>query len=71
MSIIGKQIKKYRTAKGITQERLGEPIGVTTQEVSKWGRSGTPDAELPPNLSQTPGIGIDALSGRKQIFYTI
>ncbi len=61
MSVIGKQIKKFRTAKGITQEQLGELVGVTTQAVSKWERGGTPDAELLPKLSQVLGVSIDAL----------
>ena len=34
MSVIGEQIKKYRTERDITQERLGELIGVTTQAES-------------------------------------
>ena len=49
MSVIGEQIKKIRTEKGITQEQLGELIGVTTQAVSRWERGGTPDAELLPD----------------------
>ena len=44
MSVIGKQIKRYRTQKGLTQEQLGQLLGVTTQAVSKWERGGTPDA---------------------------
>lgn len=63
MSVIGQQIKKYRTAKGITQEQLGELVGVTTQAVSKWERGGTPDAELLPALSKVLSVSIDALFG--------
>ena len=37
MSVIGKQIKKYRNQKKYTQEKLGSLIGVTTQAVSKMG----------------------------------
>lgn len=44
MSVIGKQIKKYCTKKGFTQEQFGQLLGVTTQAVSKWERGGTPDA---------------------------
>lgn len=66
MSIIGKQIKKYRTAKGITQEQLGQLVGVTTQAVSKWERGGTPDAELLPRLSQVLSVSIDALFGGEE-----
>ncbi len=66
MSVIGRQIKKYRTAKGITQEQLGNIIGVTTQAVSKWERGGTPDAELLPALSDALSVSIDALYGREE-----
>lgn len=63
MSVIGQQIKKYRMAKGITQEQLGQLVGVTTQAVSKWERGGTPDAELLPKLSETLSVSIDTLFG--------
>ena len=66
MSVIGEQIKKYRTGRDITQERLGELIGVTTQAVSRWERGGTPDAELLPVLSEVLGVSIDALFGREE-----
>lgn len=66
MSIIGKQIKKYRVAKNITQEQLGQLVGVTTQAVSKWERGSTPDAELLPALSQVLCVSIDTLFGREE-----
>lgn len=66
MSIIGQQIKKYRMAKGITQEQLGQQLSVTTQAVSKWECGGTPDAELLPSLSDALGVSIDALFGREE-----
>ena len=61
MSVIGEQIKKIRTEKGITQEQLGELIGVTTQAVSRWERGGTPDAELLPRISDVLGVSTDSL----------
>lgn len=70
MSVIGKQIKKYRTLKGITQEQLGQLVGVTTQAVSKWECGGTPDAELLPRLSQVLSVSIDALFGREEQSFT-
>ena len=66
MSVIGQQIKKYRIAKNLTQEQLGQLVGVTTQAVSKWERGGTPDAELLPKLSDVLGVSIDALFGREE-----
>lgn len=66
MSTIGQQIKKFRTAKGITQEQLGQLVGVTTQAVSKWECGGTPDAELLPSLSDALDVSINALFGREE-----
>lgn len=66
MSVIGKNIKKYRVEKGITQEELGQLVGVTTQAVSKWECGGTPDAEMLPQLSQALSVSIDALFGREE-----
>ncbi len=65
-NVIGGQIKKYRVAKGITQEKLGQLVGVTTQAVSKWERGGMPDTELLPDLSSVLGVSIDALFGREE-----
>ena len=61
--------KKYRTAKGITQEQLGELVGVTTQAVSKWERGGTPDAELLPQLSEVLEVSIVSLPHRGTVVY--
>ncbi len=71
MSVIGQNIKKYRVQKGITQEQLGQLVGVTTQAVSKWERGGTPDAELLPMLSEVLGVSIDALFSREEQNYML
>lgn len=71
MSVLGKQIKKFRSAKGYTQEQLGQLVGVTTQAVSKWECGGTPDAELLPKLSQVLSVSIDALFGREEENFTM
>ena len=34
--IIGNNIKRIRQNKGVTQEQLGDSIGVSGQAVSKW-----------------------------------
>ena len=66
MNTISRQIKKYRTEKGITQEQLGTLVGVSMQAVSKWERGGTPDIELLPVLADVLEVSIDELFGRKQ-----
>ena len=66
MSVIGEQIKKFRIERGITQDRLGQLVGVTTQAVSRWERGGTPDAEILPELAKILGVSIDALFGREE-----
>lgn len=65
-SVIGKNIKDFRKAAGITQEELGRMIGVTTQAVSKWECGGTPDAELLPAIANNLGVSIDALFGKTE-----
>ncbi len=65
MSVIGQYIKKFRTARGITQEQLGQLVGVSTQAVSKWECGGTPDVELLPAIADQLNVSIDALFGRE------
>ena len=71
MSVIGEQIKKYRVERGITQEQLGQLVGVTTQAVSRWERGGTPDAEILPQLARVLGVNIDTLFGREEQSFAI
>ena len=50
---VGEQIAVLRKAKGITQNELGERIGVSFQAVSKWERGETlPDITLLPDLAK-------------------
>ena len=35
MEVFGQQIKKFRSKKGYTQEKRGQPVGITTQAVQK------------------------------------
>ena len=61
---IGENIARYRKAKSLTQEQLGELLGVTNQAVSKW-ESGfsMPDVMLLPKIVNALGITLDALYG--------
>lgn len=61
---IGSNIKKLRAAKGVTQEKLAEYIGVSCQAISKWeSENGYPDIELIPALAGYFNITADELLG--------
>lgn len=61
---IGGQIAKYRKEKNITQEQLGEAVGVTNRTVSKWESCVSfPGIELIPSIADALGITLDQLFG--------
>lgn len=61
---IGKNIAKYRKAKGLTQEELGSKLGITNQAVSKWeSEVSMPDVMLLPEIATTLNITLDDLYG--------
>ena len=61
---IGKNIAKYRKAKGLTQEELGAKLGVTNQAVSKWeSEVSMPDVMLLPEIATALNITLDDLYG--------
>ncbi len=63
---IGNNIKRLRINKGVTQEQLGEALGVSSQAVSKWeNESALPDILTLPRLAEYFGISIDELMGYK------
>lgn len=63
---IGKNVKRLRQNKGITQEQLGEVLGISSQAVSKWENgSALPDIMVLPKLADYFGISIDELMGYK------
>ncbi len=63
---IGKFIAERRKEKGLTQEQLGEKLGVTNKTISRW-ETGTylPPAEALLTMSELFGVSInEILSGR-------
>lgn len=59
---IGKQIKRLRTEKKVTQEELADYLGVSYQAVSKWENEVTmPDITLLPQIAIFFGVKIDEL----------
>lgn len=61
---IGQNIANFRKEKHITQEQLGEAVGVTNRTVSKW-ESGVsmPGIDLIPSIAFALGITLDQLFG--------
>ncbi len=62
--LIGIQISRFRRAAGMTQEELGEAVGISGQAVSRWECGGAPDITLLPAIADKLGVTIDALFGR-------
>ena len=62
--MIGEQIAKYRKQKKLTQEQLGEALGVSNRTVSKW-EAGTslPGVDAIPDIARALGITLDMLFG--------
>ena len=59
---IGNKIKQLRQKANLTQEQLGESLGISAQSISKWENSITmPDITLLPLLSSELGVTIDEL----------
>lgn len=69
---VGEQIAVLRKAKGLTQNELGERIGVSFQAVSKWERGeALPDVTLLPDLAKILETTVDfiLLGSEKVIEY--
>ena len=59
---MGKEIKRLRTERGLTQDALAAALNVTAQTVSKWecGNS-LPDVQMIPEIAVFFGVTIDRL----------
>jgi len=69
MNNIGENIKRYRLAKGMTQEQLANIVGVSNQAVSKWECDGSiPDGLLFVPISDALGVTTDNLFGRETAY---
>jgi len=71
ITTMGERIKELRKGAGMTQEELGNKIGVTAQAVSKWECGSVPDTELIPKIADCFGISTDALFGREYENYDV
>ena len=59
---IAEKSAEFRKARSLTQEKLGEMLGVSSQAVSKWEKGDSlPDIMLLPQLCEVFGVTADAL----------
>lgn len=59
---IGSRIAKLRKEKGLSQEKLAEKLGVSSQAVSKWENDAScPDISLLPELARVLEVTTDEL----------
>ena len=67
----GKFIALLRKEHGLTQERLGEILGVTNKTISRW-ETGTylPPAEMLLSMSELFGVSINELLSGKRLNHT-
>lgn len=71
ITTMGERLKELRKGAGMTQEELGNKIGVSAQAVSKWECGSVPDTELIPKIADCFGVAIDALFGREYDNYDV
>ena len=63
---IGQNIRRLRTARGMTQRELAHHLLVSTQAVSKWENDRAfPDLVLLPDIAKMFGVSLDELFGRE------
>jgi len=66
MQQIGKNIKRLRQNKGVTQEQLADVVHLSAQAVSKWENdTALPDITVLPLLADYFGVTIDEIMGYK------
>ena len=62
----GQRFTRLRKQRGLTQEELGEKIGISGQAVSKWENDASmPDVGILVELSEILGVSLDELLGKE------
>ncbi|MBP3637622.1 MAG: helix-turn-helix domain-containing protein [Clostridia bacterium] len=68
MITLGKNLRKARRRKGMTQEQVAEATGVSPQAVSRWENdSAYPDITTLAGLAMPFGTSLDALVGMQEL----
>lgn len=72
MSQVGRNIKKFREKKGMTQEEMAEQLNVTRQTVSSWETGRTePDIETLESIAATLDVTVEELIYSKRLGNTV
>lgn len=70
MTVLSKNLKRFRIAKKMTQEQAAEALGVSAQTVSRWECGTTlPDVTILPNIAVLYCITIDDLYKETSLAY--
>ena len=70
MTVFSKNLKRFRTAKNLTQEQAAEALGVSTQTVSRWECNTTlPDVTILPKIAALYCVTIDDLYKETSVAY--
>lgn len=65
---IGQVIRRLRRSMDMTQEEMGDALGITAQAVSKWETdSGIPDTAMLVPIANLFGVSLDVLFGRDNV----
>lgn len=68
--ILSENFKKYRTARGLTQEQVANALNVNPQTVSRWECAATlPDVLTLPRLARLYGVTVDDFYKKRSVAY--
>lgn len=66
--MIGNSLANYRKNAGLTQQQVGDYIGISSQAVSKWENDQTePDIDTLYKLAELYNTTVDELVGKAQV----
>lgn len=70
MTVFSKNLKRFRTAKNLTQEKAAEALGVSAQTISRWECNTTlPDVTILPKIAALYCVTIDDLYKENSVAY--
>lgn len=68
--VLSENFRKFRTARGLTQEQVAAVLNVNAQTVSRWECAATlPDVLMLPELARLYGVTVDDFYKKRSIAY--